>query len=82
MNASGVKMYGDLMLFSGSANRPLSESVAAHLGIEPGGADVVQFPNSNTWVRLHHSVRGKDVFLIQPTSRADKRKPDGVADLH
>jgi ribose-phosphate pyrophosphokinase len=68
MNASGVKMYGDLMVFSGTANRPLAESVAAKLGIELGGADILRFPNSNTFVRLHQSVRGKDVFIIQPTS--------------
>ena len=68
MNASGVKMYGDLMVFSGTANRPLAESVAASLGIELGGVDILRFPNSNTFVRLHQSVRGKDVFIIQPTS--------------
>ena len=68
MNASIVKMYGDLMVFSGTANRILAESVAAHLGVELGGADILRFPNSNTFVRLHQSVRGKDVFLIQPTS--------------
>jgi ribose-phosphate pyrophosphokinase len=56
------------MVFSGTANRPLAESAAAHLGVELGGADILQFPNSNTFVRLHESVRGKDVFLIQPTS--------------
>ncbi len=68
MNASGVKMYGDLMVFSGTANRPLAESVAASLGIELGGVDILRFPNSNTFVRLHQSVRGKDVFIIQSTS--------------
>ncbi|MCX7706779.1 MAG: ribose-phosphate diphosphokinase, partial [Anaerolineae bacterium] len=68
MNVSLVKMYGDLMVFSGTANRPLAEAVACRLGIELGGADIIQFVNSNTFVRLHRSVRGKDVFLIQPTS--------------
>ena len=68
MHASVVKMYGDLMVFSGTANRPLAEAAAAHIGIPLGGADVLQFPNSNTFVRLHQSVRAKDVFLIQPTS--------------
>ncbi len=63
-----VKMYGDLMIFSGTANRPLAEAVAGHLGVALGGADVFQFPNSNTFVRLHQSVRAKDVFLIQPTA--------------
>ena len=68
MHASGVKMYGDLIVFSGTANRPLAEAAARHIGIPLGGADVKQFPNSNTFVRLHESVRAKDVFLIQPTS--------------
>jgi ribose-phosphate pyrophosphokinase len=68
MHASVVKMYGDLMVFSGTANRPLAEATAQHIGIPLGGADVQRFPNSNTFVRLHQSVRAKDVFLIQPTS--------------
>jgi ribose-phosphate pyrophosphokinase len=68
MHASVVKMYGDLMVFSGTANRPLAEATAQHIGIPLGGADVQRFPNSNTFVRLHQSVRAKDVFVIQPTS--------------
>lgn len=68
MPVSTVKMYGDLMIFSGTANRPLAEAVARCLNVSLGGADVEQFPNSNTFVRLHESVRAKDVFLIQPTS--------------
>src|SRR5512136_2429720 len=67
MPANVVKMYGDLMIFSGTANRPLAETTAEHLGIPLGGVEVQQFPNSNTFVRLHQSVRAKDVFLIQPT---------------
>ncbi len=68
MPAHIVKMYGDLMIFSGTANRPLAEAVASCLKVSLGGADVEQFANSNTFVRLHQSVRAKDVFLIQPTS--------------
>ncbi|MCX6028428.1 MAG: ribose-phosphate pyrophosphokinase [Chloroflexi bacterium] len=63
-----VKMYGDLMLFSGTANQPLAEAAAQRLGVPLGGADIEQFANTNTFVRLHQSVRAKDVFLIQPTS--------------
>ena len=62
------KLYGDLMVFSGTANRPLAEKIAAYLDLPLGEADVFQFANTNTFVRLGHSVRGKDVFLIQPTS--------------
>ena len=68
MPASIVKMYGDLIVFSGTANRPLAEATASYAGAVLGGADVKRFPNSNTFVRLHQSVRAKDVFLIQPTS--------------
>ena len=63
-----MKMYGDLMVFSGTANVPLARAAASHLGVTLGGADIVQFANSNTFVRLHQSVRAKDVFIIQPTS--------------
>ena len=68
MLSNTVKMYGDLMIFPGTANRTLAEAVASRLGVQLGGADILQFPNSNTFVRLHQSVRAKDVFLIQPTS--------------
>ncbi len=68
MIATTVKMYGDLMVFAGTANVELAEAVASHLQVQLGGRDVQQFPNSNTFVRLHQSVRAKDVFLIQPTS--------------
>jgi len=62
------KLYGDLRVFSGTANRPLAEKIAAYLDLPLGEADVYQFANTNTFVRLGHSVRGKDVFLIQPTA--------------
>ncbi len=68
MPAGTVKMYGDLMIFAGTANRPLAQAVSRQLRVPLGGAEVKQFPNSNTFVRLEHSVRAKDVFLIQPTS--------------
>ena len=63
-----MKMYGDLMVFSGTANRRLAREVGARLGITLGGAEIKQFANSNTFVRLEQSVRAKDVFVIQPTA--------------
>jgi ribose-phosphate pyrophosphokinase len=68
MHGTTVKMYGDLMVFSGTANWPLSENVANCLQEPLGAAAIERFPNSNTFVRLGQSVRAKDVFLIQPTS--------------
>lgn len=66
--AWGYTLYGDLTVFSGTANRALAEEVASYLNVQLGDAEVVQFANTNTFVRLRQSVRGKDVFLIQPTS--------------
>ncbi len=63
-----VKMYGDLMIFSGTANRPLAEAVAARLKVDLGSADIRHFDNSDTFVKLGQSVRAKDVFVIQPTA--------------
>jgi len=63
----GYTLYGDLMVFSGTANRALAEEVACYLNEQLGDAEVMQFANTNTFVRLRQSVRGKDVFLIQPT---------------
>lgn len=58
-------MYGELALFSATANRSLAEEIAASLGTTLRGADVFQFPNENIFVRLHGSVRSDDVFVIQ-----------------
>lgn len=58
-------MYGELALFSATANQPLAEEIAVSLGTELRGADVFQFPNENIFVRLHGSVRSDDVFIVQ-----------------
>lgn len=61
------KMYGELAIFSGTSHPVLAEEIAQYLGVPLGGRDIVQFPNENIYVRLHASVRAKDVFVIQPT---------------
>jgi ribose-phosphate pyrophosphokinase len=60
-------MYGEIALLSGTANRPLAEAISHELNVPLIGADVFKFPNQNIFCRLHASVRGKDVFVIQPT---------------
>jgi ribose-phosphate pyrophosphokinase len=59
-------MYGEIALYTGNANRPLAQEISDHLSIPLGKADVFKFPNQNTFCRLHSSVRGKDVFVVQP----------------
>jgi ribose-phosphate pyrophosphokinase len=61
--------YGDIKIFAGTASPELSQSIAKYLELPLSGHDVVHFPNDNLFVRLHSSVRGHDVYLIQSTSR-------------
>jgi ribose-phosphate pyrophosphokinase len=61
-------MYGDIKLYAGTASMDLAGKVAAYLGVELCGRDVIQFPNDNLFVKLHSSVRGQDCYVIQTTS--------------
>jgi ribose-phosphate pyrophosphokinase len=56
-----------LMLFSGRANRELGGRIAAKLGVELGGVDLKTFANGEVYCRYEESVRGADVFIVQPT---------------
>lgn len=62
-------MYGEIKLFSGTSHPALAQKVADYLGIPLSGVDIIQFPNENLFARLHSSVRGQDVYVIQTTSR-------------
>ncbi|MGK4008308.1 ribose-phosphate pyrophosphokinase-like domain-containing protein [Sorangium sp. So ce1036] len=58
----------DLCLFTGTANPPLAQAVAARLGVGLGDALVRRFADGELHVQLRQSVRGQDVYLLQPTS--------------
>jgi ribose-phosphate pyrophosphokinase len=60
-------MAYDLKLFSGNANRPLAEEIARHLHMSLGEADVSRFSDGEVYVQINESVRGEDVFIVQPT---------------
>ena len=60
-------MYDHLTLISGRAHPQLSREIAEYLGIPLAAVDIADFPDGETIVRLNHNVRGRDVFLIQPT---------------
>ena len=60
--------YGEIKLFSGTACPELSAQIAHYLGVPLGGRDIIKFPNENIFTRLHSSVRGQDVYVIQTTS--------------
>jgi len=61
-------MHGTIKLFSGTGCPALAQEISEYLGVPLSERDIVQFPNENIFVRLHESVRGQDVFLIQTTS--------------
>jgi ribose-phosphate pyrophosphokinase len=58
---------GELSVLSGRAHPALAQAICARLGIMSEGADLFEFSNSNTFVRLHRSVRSHDVYIVQPT---------------
>ncbi len=58
-----------IMLFSGNANVPLAHAVARYLGLAPGSAIVDKFSDGEVMVEIMENVRGRDVFIIQPTSQ-------------
>ena len=58
-----------LMVFSGNANRALAQAVACHLGLKLGKAVVSRFSDGEVQVEILENVRGRDVFIIQPTCR-------------
>ncbi|WP_257451531.1 ribose-phosphate diphosphokinase [Archangium lipolyticum] len=57
----------DLTVFSGTANRPLGEALARALGRPLGKCNLERFPDGELHVELQEDVRGRDVWLIQPT---------------
>lgn len=58
----------EISLFTGTANLPLAQAVAESLGVRLGNSLVHRFADSEQHVQIRESVRGRDVYLIQPTS--------------
>lgn len=56
-----------LKLFSGLANPALAREIAWYMGLELGKINIKRFADGEIYVQLQESVRGCDVFLIQPT---------------
>ncbi len=56
-----------LTLFAGNANRALAQDIGNYLHLPLGNAMVSQFSDGETQVEIRENVRGKDVFVIQPT---------------
>jgi ribose-phosphate pyrophosphokinase len=56
-----------LALFSGNANVPLAQEIARHLRLPVGRSAVTRFSDGELNVEIMENVRGRDVFIVQPT---------------
>ena len=56
-----------IMIFSGNANRALSEGIVRKLNMRLGMATVGRFSDGEIFVEIEENVRGRDVFVVQPT---------------
>ncbi|MDA8420523.1 MAG: ribose-phosphate diphosphokinase [Pseudomonadota bacterium] len=56
-----------MAVFTGNANPGLAERVVHHLGIPLGKVHVGRFSDGETLVEIMENVRGRDVFVLQPT---------------
>ena len=63
----------NMMVFTGSANRALAQKVVDKLGIPLGKATVETFSDGEVMVEIMENVRGKDVFILQPTCAPGNR---------
>ncbi|HKF93577.1 MAG TPA: ribose-phosphate diphosphokinase [Gammaproteobacteria bacterium] len=57
-----------VMVFTGNANPQLAQAIADHLHIPLGKAQVGRFSDGEVQVEIQENVRGRDVFVVQPTS--------------
>lgn len=56
-----------LRIFSGTANLPLAQEIACYMGLDLSKINIKRFADGEIYVQLQESVRGCDVFLVQPT---------------
>jgi len=61
--------YKQLKVFCGNANRALAEEIVDYLGVPLGEAKVKRFQDGEIAIAIDESVRGADVFVVQPTCR-------------
>ncbi|QDQ42023.1 ribose-phosphate diphosphokinase [Methylacidiphilum kamchatkense] len=59
--------YKLLKIFSGRANPALATKIAQYVGIPLGQATISSFPDGETFVKFNENIRGRDVFIVQPT---------------
>jgi ribose-phosphate pyrophosphokinase len=63
-----MKVYGEIKLFAGSGSPELAAKISNYLDSPLCERELVEFPNENIFIKLAHSVRGQDVYVIQQTA--------------
>ncbi|MCC5839526.1 MAG: ribose-phosphate pyrophosphokinase [Opitutales bacterium] len=58
---------GQMKILMGSAHRELARSICEFIGVEPCHVTLKRFPDQEVFVKIDENVRGKDVFIVQPT---------------
>ncbi|MFT5718091.1 MAG: ribose-phosphate pyrophosphokinase [Oleiphilaceae bacterium] len=67
MNKEASTLMSKMMVFAGNANKDLAEQIVKNLHLPLGNAKVGKFSDGEITVEINENVRGKDVFIIQPT---------------
>ncbi|MEM9017584.1 MAG: ribose-phosphate pyrophosphokinase [Verrucomicrobiota bacterium] len=57
----------DIRIISGTAHPDLAEEIVEYLGVRTSDTTVTQFPDGETFVKINENIRGKDIFIVQPT---------------
>jgi ribose-phosphate pyrophosphokinase len=60
-------LHDDIKIFTGTANRPLAEEICSSLKLQLGRSSISRFSDGEVYFQILENVRGKDVFVIQPT---------------
>ena len=60
-------MPKEMKIFSGSAHPELADEIAKYLHVNRSDAEVTTFPDGETFVKINENIRGRDVYIVQPT---------------
>jgi hypothetical protein len=71
-----------LLLLAGRANRPLAMEIGELIGKSPDAATIKQFADGEIFVRIDRNARGRDVYIVQPTTAPADNMVEGQPRPH
>lgn len=60
--------FSNVKIFAGNSNLELAKRVAEKCGLELGKSEILRFKDGEIYIEIEETVRGRDVFVVQPTS--------------